>query len=122
MPLSHVTFDGLPEARAYFAKLKDGATAVGRLSVLVGSPVRYARYQELGTRYLRGRFYLTNALRAVQPRIKPAITAAVEKGPQAVYDAGLRLGYEVQRAAQATAPVRTGNLRRSIHTVAGARG
>ena len=112
---------GLDEAQAYFGTLRSGAAALGKLSVLVGSGVHYARYQELGTRHFPGRYFLTNALAHVRPRIAPKLLAAVEHGPRAVLDAGLALGYQVQREAQAAAPVRTGTLRRSIHTVVAGR-
>ncbi len=112
---------GIKEAQAAVTRYKDGAAAAGKMAVLVGNRVRYAPYVHFGTRRMRGRPYLANALRAVAPRIRTEITVALPKGPRAVLDAALRLGHAVQRAAQAEAPVRTGNLRRDIHTVAGVR-
>lgn len=112
--------EGLEAAKAYFATFQRGAAAARRALVLVGSPLRYARYQEFGTKRMAGRLYLTRAARELTGA-EGAIAAALDKGPSAVLDAFLRLGYRVQRAAQGYAPVKTGNLRRSIHTVAARR-
>jgi hypothetical protein len=115
------TFKGLDEARDYFSRLQSGADAARRMVVMVGSPLRYARFVEFGTRRMRGRFYLTKAVRAVEPRIKQRFAGALEKGPDAVFQAGMESGYDVQRSAQQNAPVKTGSLRRSIHVVAAKR-
>jgi hypothetical protein len=120
MVAARVQVDGLEEAKAYFAALASGAEAARRALVLVGSPLRYARYQEFGTKRLAGRLYLTRAARELTGA-EEAIAGALDKGPSAVLDAFLRLGYRVQRAAQGYAPVKTGSLRRSIHTVAARR-
>ena len=116
-----ITFTGLSEARAYFSRLKEGAEAAQRLRVLVGSPLKYARYVHEGTKRMKGRPFLTNALRGAEPRIKQRFAAAIERGPDAVLRAGLESGYDVQRGAQRDAPVKTGSLRRSLHTVAARR-
>ena len=114
---------GDKEVQAFLKKLQEGARAAEDTTVLVGSGLHYARYQEFGTRRgLRGRHYLTNALRRVESRIGPELAAALPQGPAAVNAALLRLAYEVQAEAQRTAPVKTGSLRRSLHTVQSPRG
>lgn len=52
-------------------------------------------------------------LRVVSNRL-PAVTREID---QAVKDEVERAGYDVEAAAKAKSPVRTGTLRRSIHTV-----
>lgn len=123
-----VTISGVREARQYFATLKSGAEALGKLAVLVGFSKVYAFGQETG-RYRSGRlarraggaWMLRSGLARVQPDIKREIVDAVEKGPSAVLSAGLRLGYRVEAIAKPLTPVRSGALRRDLHTVAGAR-
>lgn len=117
---------GIREALAYFDDAKRGAAALGRARVLVGSPLYYARVVETGEdtkRKLRrkkgGVFYLRDAFNAVAPQIGPAIAAAIERGEGAVLRAMLRLGYQIEAGAKQRVPVRTGRLRRSLHTIAG---
>lgn len=116
-----VTYKDVNDARGYFARLKGGAEALRRMVILVGSPLRYARFVHEGTRRMRGRPFLANAVRAAEPAIRQRFASAIDKGPEAVFRAGLESGYDVQRRAQQETPVRTGSLRRSIHTVAARR-
>ena len=117
-----VSATGIREARASLTKLAQGTAAAGGASVLVGSGLRYSRYVHEGTRRMRGRPFLADALRRVEPRIASEIARALEQGPAAVDAALLKLGYEVEALAKAAAPVRTGTLRRSLHTVQRTRG
>ena len=123
-----ITLLGIREALDYFDRLEHGAAALGRARVLVGSNVFYARVVEFGEDRARklhrkkgGAFYLRGGLESVKARIKPAILEAIPRGEGAVLRAMLRLGYQVEAKARQIVPVRTGNLRRSIHTVAGRR-
>jgi hypothetical protein len=88
----------------------------------VGSPLKYARPIETGLR--RGRMWrragparmLGRALEEELPNIRRDVTRALERG-QSVRDVLLSAGYKIQRRAQTYTPVRTGTLRRSIHTL-----
>jgi hypothetical protein len=124
-----VTISGIREARQYFATLKDGADALGKMVILVGFSKVYAFGQETG-RYRSGRlarraggaWMLRTGLARVQPDITGELVGAVEKGPGAVLSAGLKLGYRIEAIAKPLTPVRSGELRRDLHTVAGRRG
>lgn len=116
---------GIKEAQAYLRKLQGGARAVGTASVRVGSNLRYAWGNEFGrhkggrlARRAGGSFALTGGFRSVQPRIRPAIVAALPQGPEAVMKALMRLAYDVVAATQPRTPVKSGTLRRSWHVVA----
>jgi hypothetical protein len=64
---------------------------------------------------------LTGALEAVMPSIGPTLADALPNGDAAADKALLGLGYKVEAIAKARTPVRSGHLRRSIHTVQGPR-
>lgn len=118
-----VRVSGVRESQAYLQKLADGAKAVGGMVVVVGSPLKYAFGIETG-RHRSGRLarraggarMLTRGLQSVHSRIKPTVVAALPHGRAAARAAVLRLGYDVQRFAQAHTPVVGGGLRRSLHT------
>jgi len=108
-----------------------GATALiarfgGKLdlagSVVVGTNVNYARYVHDGTSRMVGRPYLTNALTSQRARVVSMLEARVVellKGSGgSIKPALLAAGLVVQAEAQRNTPVRTGNLRRSLHTEA----
>lgn len=134
-----VQFEGIKEARAYVERLRDGAEAAGQLVVLVGSNLPYAYGIHEG-RHRGGRLarraggvpYLTLGLDRVRDEIAPTIARAIPQGPSAVLGAFARVGNDVARGAveSLTSTVyagptrgwsRTGQLRRSIHTVIGRR-
>jgi len=117
----NVTVTGVAQARAYFSRLKDGAEAMGKLVILVGSHLRYARYQHEGTRSFRGTFYLSRAAQAAMPFMREQFTQALPKGPAAVFAAGMASGHAVQARAIPLARIRTGNLRGSIAVYPGRR-
>lgn len=117
-----ITITGIKKAQEYVSTLKSGAEAAGKAVVLVGTAVRYGRYVEQGTRRMKAQPYLVPALRAVEGRIGPEVAEALPKGPSAVLSTLLRLGYQVEAGAKRRVPVRTGHLRRSLHTTAGRRG
>lgn len=126
--MAAVRIMGLNEAERYLRRLQGGAAA-SNATVRVGTAVVYAHGIEFGrrrngrlARRAGGAFMLTGALESIQPRIKPALARALPEGQQAVRDALLRLGYQVEAAAKPRTPVKTGNLRRSIHTVPSWRG
>lgn len=118
-----ITITGVDSFQQRVARYRDAATAASRSAVVVGTNVRYAIYQHEGTRFMTGTFYLARGLAAVRPEITPAVAKALPKGGGAVRDALLKLGYKVEAAAKPFVRVRTGNLRRSLHTAEiGARG
>lgn len=113
------------EFQVTMRRLNQAAVSLGGSVVRVGSNLVYAYGIEHGrhrggslARAAGGAFMLRNALQAVHPRIKSTIAAALLHGEQAARQALLRLGYDVERGAKATVPVKTGSLRRSLHTVA----
>lgn len=119
---------GLKEADALIAKLEGSAHAVGTTTVRIGTNVVYAWGIEFGRqrggrlgRAAGGAMMLTNALARVAPTITPTLVPAMEQGEDATNKAMLGLGLKVEAFAKAATPVRTGNLRRSIHTVQGPR-
>lgn len=119
---------GVREAQRYLDRLQGGAKAAGGKVVMVGTPLVYGWGIEFGrkrggglARRAGGAFYLTGALAQVKPRIRKALTAALPFGASAVLDAAKKLGFDVERLAKERVPVRTGTLRRSLHTVVGPR-
>jgi len=120
MPVT-VVIRGVPEAVKMTAQYREGAAALASTTVLIGTTVDYAIYQEEGTRFQSGTHFLRDALAAVTPAIGPAITAALPKGAASVRGAMHGLGFKVQGGAQQRARVDTGNLRGSIHTTTGGR-
>jgi hypothetical protein len=112
----------------------------------VRSDVDYAQGIETGrrrsgrvARRAGGAYFMRDALAQVQPKIGPTLVDALPRGPAAVNHAMEGLAHDVLLAATQLlttrvygAPVprgrsgrarwsRTGNLRRSLHTVRGAR-
>jgi len=51
----------------------------GGIMGIVGSAVHYAPYQELGTRFMKGRFYLRRAVEQNEDRITKILSGAVAK-------------------------------------------
>ena len=49
------------------------------LGFTFGSPVPYAKYLEFGTRHVRRRPYLRPAMRALEPRVLPIVTNALNR-------------------------------------------
>lgn len=123
-----ITILGVEEADAYLTRLHAGCQTVGRTSVQVGTSVVYAHGIEFGrrrsgrlARAAGGALMLTGALEAVMPSIGPTLADALPNGDAAADKALLGLGYKVEAIAKARTPVRSGHLRRSIHTVQGPR-
>lgn len=119
-----VSILGLEEAEALLERLGSGVEAAGRTKVRVGTDVVYAWGQHFG-RYRSGRlarrdggtFFLTDPFeQTIQSAIRPTLAAAMPQGATAVRNALLSLGMRLQSLAKPLAPVKTGNLRRSIHT------
>jgi len=119
---------GVEEAEALLQKLNGGVVTADKTAVRVGTAVVYAWGIEFGkrrsgraARAAGGAFMLTGALKAIQPDIGPTLEGALLAGEDATRKALLGLGYRVEALAKSHTPARTGNLRRSIHTVAGSR-
>jgi hypothetical protein len=117
------TLTGIKEALKYLADQESRARSFNRVRVLVGSNLVYAYGIEFGkhrngrlARRAGGAFMLTNALKAVRPEIADIFSRMGTSGfdfAMALYRLGLRL----QTIAMGNTPVRTGSLRRSMHTV-----
>lgn len=127
-PLMTAEVLGVDEAEAYLKSLNSGVKGADKTIVRVGTAVVYAWGIEFGQsrsgrprRAAGGARMLTGALQAVRADIEPTIAAALPKGEDATVKAMMGLGYRVEAIAKAATPVRTGNLRRSLHTVAGPR-
>lgn len=115
---AYITVDDR-EAQKALRELNAAAVEAGATRVRVGSDLVYARRQEFEHKTKSG--YLRGSLDEVRPQIKRDLAAAFPRGPQAVGQALLRLGYQVQHLAFQRAPVLTSALRRSLHTVASRR-
>jgi hypothetical protein len=113
---------GLDRVTGYFSGLATSLKTAGRTIVLVGSPLKYTRPIETGMR--NGRMWrragparmLGRALDEELPRIRRDVTEAIRDG-KPIRPVLLAAGYRVQRGAQGHTPVRTGSLRRSMHTI-----
>lgn len=93
-----------------------------RIQATVGTNVHYGVYVHMGHRRYKGNPFLTNALEKNLPNITPLLTSAAEQvangAPENVLISAFQnAGYKVQADAQRMVNVKTGNLRRSIHTV-----
>jgi hypothetical protein len=120
---AYIQIDGVQVVQDYLDSVKEGAGRAGREVVVVGSPLVYAFGIETGrhrggrlARRAGGAFYLREAYQTVQPRIASTVADVIDQGGDATLRALLGLGYDMQREAQNRVPVRTGTLRRSIHT------
>lgn len=119
-----VQITGAKEAQSVFSDMRQVTQDANGLVVLVASNLPYARVIETGMR--RGRMWrragparmLGQALDEERENIQKEVAAAVMGGRGAIRQALLKKGFDVQRRAQQYTPVRTGSLRRSIHTVA----
>jgi hypothetical protein len=125
---AYVQIHGVEQVRAALQRLTQGTQAMRDTRVLVGSPLKYAFGIETGrhrggglARRAGGAFYLRGAVQSVMATAGASLAPALLEGAQATVRALTRLGYDVQREAQMEVPVRTGTLRRSIHTVVGRR-
>jgi hypothetical protein len=110
-----VRVDGVPPALAALERLRGGAEAVGRTRIAVGATAPWARFQESGTRFMRGRVFLRRGLEAVEGRITGRLVAALPQGAQPAAAALFGLGQQAAGIARGLAPVRTGALRASIY-------
>lgn len=127
-PMLSVTILGVEEADALLSRLNSGVEVAAHQVTRVGTAVVYAWGIEFGrrrsgrtARAAGGAFMLTNALARVRNDVPATLERALPNGDDATRKALLGLGYQVEALAKAATPTRTGNLRRSIHTVQGAR-
>lgn len=130
MASSNIAFDilGLDDAEALLSRLEAGITVATSSSVTVGTAVVYSWGVEFGrrrsgrlARAAGGAFMLTRGLQSIAPKIAPTLADALPDGDKAVNKALLGLGLAVEAFAKSATPTRTGNLRRSLHTVQGMR-
>jgi len=111
-----IRLTGIREGLLGLARLRDGAEAVSRTGLTVGSRLGYSGYVEYGTRRMRARPYLRPAVAEVERGVRATLVAALPQGARPVVAAILGIGTDLVRAAQRFVPVRTGNLRRSIYS------
>lgn len=111
------------EAQEFLARLQRNLAELNGTKVLVGSNQPYAYgihegFTRSGRRARKagGSFYIKKGIQAAESEIRNDIVHAIRTGADlgdALYKGGLR----AQRYAQDIVPVKSGNLRRSIHTV-----
>lgn len=117
---------GIEEASAYLKKLRGNLERLGKARIMIGSNLKYAYGIEFGRHRVSGRtarkmggaFMLTNARKEVQADLIQEVKAAIVQGgdiDQALYRAALK----AENIAKSNTPVKTGSLRRSLHTIRG---
>ena len=121
--MSAVTFTitGLAEVRRRMDELAAAGDGINGVQAVVGTNVNYARFVEQGTRFMHARPYLEPALEqnrnAILNRMDRAMSDVIAGASASTLATALNAaGLEVQADAQRTVPVKTGNLRRSLHT------
>jgi len=123
MSAGGVTLVGLAEATAALDRLAKAASALASRGVAIGSDLPYAWGQHWGyyrnaklARRAGATLYLLTPMRANQDRIKTDLARALPDGPEAVQQTMDQITSDIVSQAQDLAPVKTGNLRASIHT------
>lgn len=121
--LIRVEIAGLDDVQAWLRDVERGAAAAADHAVIVGTNFPYAYPVHEGrfrsgrlARRAGGAFFFTRALEQVRPEIERMLAAAVPKGPRAVVLVLAAIGLRLEAVAKQFTPVRTGSLRRSIHT------
>ena len=119
-----IKLDGLDKATARLNALKESFRSFGGKTVLVGSNLVYAYGIEFGktrsgrmARRAGGAFMLRNALNAIRPEVDDVFRGALSGNVPDLGMALYKLGLRLQSLAQGQTPVKTGSLRRSMHTV-----
>lgn len=115
------TVRGIEEVKATLAQWQAGAEVVGRTSIRLVADVGYAPFVEYGTRRMAARPFLRPALAAAEASLRGRLVAALPKGAQPTAAALLGIANDALAVAQRLVPVKTGNLRRSLHTISGGR-
>lgn len=120
---------GADTAKAYLAKLREGAAATGTTRVFVGTPVFYGRFVERGTRRMPARPFIGPSVAEIQRELPDAVLQAIERG-EAPVQRVIAIANRARSRAAAAAPVyhgprrpgrRPGTLRRSMRVVVGGR-
>ena len=119
-----VKLEGLDKASNRLAQLREAFRSFGGKTVLVGSNLVYAYGIEFGktrsgrlARRVGGAFMLRNALNEIRPQVDDVLRSALSGNVPDLGSALYKLGLRLQTIAQGQTPVRTGSLRRSMHTV-----
>lgn len=118
-----IKVENLDAANDYLKRMIQSAQKIEKTTYLVGSKLPYAYGISTG-RHRRGRLarraggvnYLQAGLDSAKFRIARAIVIALPKGPEEGARAMKGVALQVQRGAREAVPVRTGKLRRSLHT------
>ncbi|HXI17970.1 MAG TPA: hypothetical protein VNM48_16530 [Chloroflexota bacterium] len=112
-----VTITGVATTLRDLRTATAGAETLNKLRGVVGTNVHYARYQEYGTRFMAGRFFLLRAMAPVKPHLfAQALAEAVWKGPSEVRRVFNVTLFGILARAQVGAPVDTGQLRSSLYS------
>jgi hypothetical protein len=120
MDVTFVTH-GLEVIQSLLERMARAAQSAGNARAVVGTNVKYARFIEEGTKFMRARPYLQPALDQEQGAINQRIGNAVMQvangaNESTLIDALYASGLSVQAGAERIVAVRTGNLRRSLYT------
>lgn len=114
---------GIEEARQFLEKMDRNLQDISRVKAFIGSNLRYAYGIEYGVtrggklaRRAGGAFMITNAIKDVRDDLKRNMIAAIT-GDGDIEAAVYRAALTAENIAKGKTPVRTGSLRRSIHTV-----
>jgi hypothetical protein len=125
-----VTVTGMDAVIQRLNSLASAAERIAGARAVVGTNVNYARFIEEGSELRHGvmvtrragpAHMLSGALETEGPAIEAALESAVKDvlgggGADSLVQALNRAGLQVQATAQRNTPVKTGNLRRSLHT------
>lgn len=119
-----VRLEGLQKATTQLERYRAAFREFSGKSVLVGSNLVYAYGIEFGrtrsgrlARRAGGAFMLSNALNEIRPSVNDILRSALAGDVPNLGDALYKLGLRLQTIAMGQTPVRTGSLRRSMHTV-----
>ena len=123
MPVS-VQITGLERVQKTLHLYQEGAAAAARSTFVISSPLSYAFWIEEGY-YASGRpgrvrsggaHMFRRGLEYARQHAPAAVAKALPKGGAAVQDALTGVARQTTEIVRAVTPVRSGNLRASIHT------
>jgi hypothetical protein len=97
------------------ANMSAACQAARDLRIVFGSDVFYAPFQNWGTRFITGTFFLQAGQEAAKRSLQRSLPPAIAEGPVAVLRAFHDAGEAGVKAAQPLVRVRTGKLVRSVH-------
>jgi hypothetical protein len=114
---------GIPPAGQRLETMKEGIRRLGRIRILVGSNLKYAYGQEYGrhrggrlARRAGGAYFLQKGFDSIRQSLASDVARAISANGN-VYDEVFKNALRAEAVAKENAPVKTGTLRRSLHTV-----